>query len=215
MILAARGRIKRVENSSNKVRKKIFLSPPLLSIFQQTWATLLHSVKNGYTPSPACGVQNWVTTVVMIIYMLAMVRASLFLILLTLKFVHPNTRLPYPIFYMCLTLKNLYFLFKIFVLRITCFLNFTPSYFILRTSWQRRCFFSVGVEMVYIFYPSRLQRRCLKFSRLHVSLLPLMSGIVGIVIKPGLAGRSSGWTGPGLINPCMVWNKHHEHGTTG
>jgi len=30
------GRIKRVENNSNKVQKKIFFSPPFLSIFQQT-----------------------------------------------------------------------------------------------------------------------------------------------------------------------------------
>jgi hypothetical protein len=36
--------------------------------------------------------------------------------------------------YMCLTLKNLYFLFKSFVLRIMCFLNFIHLYFMLRTS---------------------------------------------------------------------------------
>ena len=36
--------------------------------------------------------------------------------------------------YMCLTLKNLYFLFKSFVLRIMCFLNFIHFYFMLRTS---------------------------------------------------------------------------------
>jgi hypothetical protein len=41
--------------------------------------------------------------------MLAMVRALLFLILLTLKSVHTNTRLPYPIFYMFLTLKSPYY----------------------------------------------------------------------------------------------------------
>jgi hypothetical protein len=36
----------------------------LLSIFWRIWAKLLHSVQKRYTPSPARGVQNWVTTVV-------------------------------------------------------------------------------------------------------------------------------------------------------
>jgi len=34
-----------------------------LSIFWRIWAKLLHSVQKRYTPSPARGVQNWVTTV--------------------------------------------------------------------------------------------------------------------------------------------------------
>jgi len=54
--------------------------------------------------------------------------------------------------------------------------------FMLRTTWQRKCFFPVGVEMVYMFCLSRLQRHCLRFSHLHVSLLPLMSGIVDVGI---------------------------------
>jgi hypothetical protein len=87
--------------------------------------------------------------------------------LLTLKFVHPNACLLYLIFYMSLTLKNLSYLFKNFILRITSFLNFIPFYFMLRISWQRKCFFSVGVEMVYMFCPSCLQRHYLKFSHLH------------------------------------------------
>jgi hypothetical protein len=33
MLLAIKGRVRRVENSLNRVKKNIFLSPPLLSIF--------------------------------------------------------------------------------------------------------------------------------------------------------------------------------------
>jgi hypothetical protein len=33
MLLAIKGRVRRVENSLNRVKKKKFLSPPLLSIF--------------------------------------------------------------------------------------------------------------------------------------------------------------------------------------
>jgi len=114
--------------------------------------------------------------------MWVMVRALLFQILLTLKFIHRNAHLLYPIFYMFLTLKNLCYLFKSFVLRIMSSSNFIPFYFMLRTTWQRKCFFPVGVEMIYMFCSSRLQRHCLRFSHLHVSLLPLMSGIVDVGI---------------------------------
>jgi hypothetical protein len=114
--------------------------------------------------------------------MLVMVKAFLFQILLTLKFTHPNARLLYPIFYMFLLLKNLYYLFKNFILRITSFLNFIPLYFMLRISWQRKCFFLVEVEMVYMFCLSRPQCRSLKLSHLSVSLLPLMSGIIALGI---------------------------------
>jgi len=64
MILVEKGKDKKkAENSSNKVKKnKIFLSV-LLSIFWRIWAKLLHSVQKRYTPSPARGVQNWVTVV--------------------------------------------------------------------------------------------------------------------------------------------------------
>jgi len=64
MILVVKGKDKKkAENSSNKVKKnKIFLSV-LLSIFWRIWAKLLHSVQKRYTPSPARGVQNWVTIV--------------------------------------------------------------------------------------------------------------------------------------------------------
>jgi len=48
----------------------------------------------------------------MIICMLVMVKALLFPILLTLKFIPQNAPLLYPIFYMFLPLKNLYYLFK-------------------------------------------------------------------------------------------------------
>jgi len=70
----------------------------------------------------------------MIICILVMVRALLFQIFPTLKFVHPNARLLYLIFYMFLPLKNLCYLFKNFILRITSFLNFIPLYFMLRGS---------------------------------------------------------------------------------
>jgi len=63
-----------------------------------------------------------------------LIRALLFSILLTQKFIPQNAHLLYPIFFMFLPLKNLCYLFKNFALRITCFLNFIPVYFILRTS---------------------------------------------------------------------------------
>jgi len=126
-------------------------------------------------------VQN--LTLVMIICMLVMVRALLFPILFTLKFIPQNAHLLYPIFYMFLPLKNLCYLFKNFAFRITCFLNFIHVYFMLRTSWQRKWFFPVRVEMVYMFCLSCLPCRCLRLSHLHVSLLPLISGIVDLGIQ--------------------------------
>jgi hypothetical protein len=120
--------------------------------------------------------------------------------LLTLKFIPQNAPLLYPIFYMFLPFKNLCYLFKTFSLRITCFLNFIPVSFILRTLWQRKCFFPVRVEMVYMFCPSRLSCHCLRLSHLHVSLLPLISGIVDLGIQAH-AFCICWWK----IKKCHVW----------
>ena len=60
--------------------------------------------------------------------------------------------------------------------------KFISFYFMLRISWQRKCFFLVRVEMIYMFCLSRLQRRCLKFSHLHVSFFQLMSSIIDLGI---------------------------------
>jgi len=57
-----------------------------------------------------------------------------------------------------------------------------PLYFMLRISWQMKCFFPAEVEMIYMFCLSPLQRCCLKFSYPSESLLQLMSGIVDLDI---------------------------------
>ena len=64
MILVVKGKDKKKQKTAQtRLKNKIFLSV-LLSIFWRIWAKLLHSVQKRYTPSPARGVQNWVTTVV-------------------------------------------------------------------------------------------------------------------------------------------------------
>ena len=52
----------------------------LLSIFWRIWAKLLHSVQKRYTPSPARGVQNWITTSSSIDYDLSCQRCYKFLV---------------------------------------------------------------------------------------------------------------------------------------
>jgi len=64
--------------------------------------------------------------------MLEMVRVSLSFILPTLKFMHLNVHSPYPTFYTYLTLNSLCYLFKSFVWKKICFLNFTLLCFMLR-----------------------------------------------------------------------------------
>jgi hypothetical protein len=52
-----RGKIKRVENNWNMVRKTL-LSSLFLSIPQQSWTKLMYLVQKRYTPSPAREVQK-------------------------------------------------------------------------------------------------------------------------------------------------------------
>jgi len=62
MILVAKGKDKKSRKHLKQSFGKIFLFL-FLSIFQQTWVKLLHSVQKRYTTSPSHEVQKWVTTV--------------------------------------------------------------------------------------------------------------------------------------------------------
>jgi hypothetical protein len=115
---------------------------------------------------------------VMIICMLVIVRAFLYLISVIQKYIHHIVLSPYLMFFMFLQSRNLYSLFRNFVLTIMFVLNFTLECFMSRISTLMKSFSQVRVKMVSMPWPSLPSRQFLKPIGLP-TLLPLSTyGIV-------------------------------------